>query len=220
MSEICELCRKRKAKRFCPAVHGRICSQCCGESRERTLDCPPSCLYLQQAHQQDRLRVAGKREVPDPFPQVSVRQQVLDEQGGLLLGLSFALAGSARSDQSIRDSDLIQALVSVAQSYETLVNSGLYYEAPLSSRVHQGIAGRLESMIGEYRRRQQEHAGLAPPRDSAVLELLVFLTRMAQLYSSGRPKARGFVDFLLDRFPEQPTAMAPNEAAPGRIVMP
>ena len=36
----CAICEKRKEKRFCPAIHGRICPQCCGEQREVTLDCP------------------------------------------------------------------------------------------------------------------------------------------------------------------------------------
>ena len=39
----CVICEKRKEKRFCPAVHGRICPQCCGEQREVTLDCPSDC---------------------------------------------------------------------------------------------------------------------------------------------------------------------------------
>src|SRR5712691_3160455 len=39
----CAICDKRKEKRFCPAVHGRICPQCCGEQREVTLDCPSDC---------------------------------------------------------------------------------------------------------------------------------------------------------------------------------
>ena len=45
----CAICEIRKEKRFCPAVHGRICPQCCGEQREVTLDCPSDCPYLQQA---------------------------------------------------------------------------------------------------------------------------------------------------------------------------
>jgi hypothetical protein len=36
----CAICEQRKEKRFCPAVHGRIFPQCCGEQREVTLDCP------------------------------------------------------------------------------------------------------------------------------------------------------------------------------------
>src|SRR5437764_34102 len=43
----CVICEKRKEKRFCPEVHGRICPQCCGENPEITLDCPSDCVYLQ-----------------------------------------------------------------------------------------------------------------------------------------------------------------------------
>ena len=49
----CAICEKRKEKRFCPAVHGRICPQCCGEQREVTLDCPSDCVYLQQAREHE-----------------------------------------------------------------------------------------------------------------------------------------------------------------------
>ena len=52
----CVICEKRKEKRFCPAVHGRICPQCCGEQREVTLDCPSDCVYLQQAREHEKPR--------------------------------------------------------------------------------------------------------------------------------------------------------------------
>jgi len=205
----CELCEERKGKRYCPAIHGRICSLCCGESRERTLDCPAGCAYLEQAHKQDWVRPSGKEAASRQFPDISVRQAVVDEHQGLLLALSFTLTEKARADPAIRDFDLILALTSLTRSYATLVNSGLYYEAPLASRLHQEIAAALQAMIADYRRGQEERAGRVRPRDAEVLELLAFLTGLAEVYSSGRPKARGFVDFLLSRFDEQP-ASAPQ----------
>ena len=54
----CAICQTRKEKRFCLAVHGRICPQCCGEQREVTLDCPSDCVYLQQARQHEKPRAA------------------------------------------------------------------------------------------------------------------------------------------------------------------
>src|ERR1700690_4136512 len=57
----CAICEERKEKRFCPAVHGRICPQCCGEQREVTLDCPSDCPYLQQA----RAHAKGRNELPE-----------------------------------------------------------------------------------------------------------------------------------------------------------
>src|SRR5512141_256663 len=49
----CAICDKRKQKRFCPAVHGRICPVCCGTEREVSLDCPGECPYLLQARKHE-----------------------------------------------------------------------------------------------------------------------------------------------------------------------
>src|SRR5437762_7846579 len=56
MPAICVICQKRREKRFCPAIHDRICPQCCGEQREVTLDCPTDCVYLQQAREHEKPR--------------------------------------------------------------------------------------------------------------------------------------------------------------------
>ena len=58
-------------------------------------------------------------------------------------------------------------------------------------------------MVKEYREAEQKHVGYAQLRDSEVLRALVFLVRMAHGRTSGRPKSRAFVDFLLAQFPEK-----------------
>src|SRR5262249_40842846 len=128
----CAICNIRKEKRFCLAVHGRICPQCCGEQREITLDCPSDCVYLQQAREHEKPRRIEDLDLSALFPNVEIAQTFLYEQEHLILGLSYALAKSARADRGIRDSDLIAALTALAGSYETLANSGLHYEAPLT----------------------------------------------------------------------------------------
>lgn len=123
----CALCEERKEKRFCPAVHGKICPQCCGEQREVTLDCPSDCPYLQQArlHEHghdhgndqgndhgsgrsegsvDRLRQSLFSELD--MPEVEISEQFLYEREELILGLCFALAKSARADRSLTDRSL------------------------------------------------------------------------------------------------------------------
>src|ERR1700730_7830372 len=52
----CSLCETRKEKRFCPALHARICAACCGTHRELILDCPSDCSYFKQARGYDRFR--------------------------------------------------------------------------------------------------------------------------------------------------------------------
>ena len=94
----CAICDTRKEKRFCPAVHGRICPQCCGEQREVTLDCPSDCAYLQQAREHEKPRPAHELDREGLFLQVEVADQFLYEREHLLLGLSYAVAKTARSD--------------------------------------------------------------------------------------------------------------------------
>jgi hypothetical protein len=215
----CAICEKRKEKRFCPAVHGRICPQCCGEQREVTLDCPGECIYLQQARLHEKPRPLSELDQTGLFLQVEIGDQFVYQHEHLLLGLSFALTKSAQRDRTIRDSDVIVALTHLAKSYETLVNSGLHYETPIASVIQQALVTELQSMVKEYRQAEQQHAGYVRLRDSEVLLGLVFLLRMGYARTSGRPKSRAFVDFLLSQFPEKQSAVVASDAG-SRIVVP
>ena len=154
------------------------------------------------------------------FPDVEITQQFLYEREELILGLSFALARSARADRLLRDRDLMAALTSLARSYQTLVQSNLIYEQPTANLAHQQIAREVATMVKEYREAEQKHMGHSRLRDSEVLKALVFLLRMALARTSGRPKSRAFVDFLFAQFPEAQSAIAAPEAAASRIVIP
>lgn len=208
----CAICEKRKEKRFCPAIHGRICPQCCGEQREVTLDCPSDCVYLQQAREHEKPRAMADVNPADLFLQVEVSDDFLYQREHLLMGLTFALAKSVRADRSLKDTDLIAALASLAKTVETLVNSGLHYEAPIPSPVQQAVAAELQTMLKEFREAEQKHMGYVQLRDSEVLRALVFMVRMAYGRTSGRPKSRAFVDFLLAQFPEKPGGIVAPEA--------
>jgi len=216
----CAICEKRKEKRFCPAVHGRICPQCCGEQREVTLDCPSDCVYLQQAREHEKPRPMETLDQAALFPQVEIGDQFLYEHEHLVVGLTFALAKSARADRTINDTDLIAALTSLAKSHETLVNSGLYYDIPISRITQQAIAAEVQKMLKEYREAEQKHVGYSRLRDSDVLKALVFLVRMGHARTSGRPKARAYVDFVLAQFPEKQSGIAALEEAGSRIIVP
>jgi hypothetical protein len=189
----CAICNKRKEKRFCPAVHGRICPQCCGEQREVTLDCPSECVYLQQAREHEKPRPIEELDQSALFPKIEIGQQFLYEQEHLVLGLSYALAKSAQADRGIRDADLISVLSALARSYETLAGSGLHYETPVTNLAHQAIASEVQKMVKEYREAEQKHVGYSRLRDSDVLRALVFLLRMAFTRTSGRAKSRALV---------------------------
>lgn len=216
----CAICEIRKEKRFCPALHGRICPQCCGEQREVTLDCPSDCPYLQRAREHEKLRSAEEFEAASLFPQVEISEQFTYEREHLLMGLTYALAKAARADHSLNDRDLIASLTAMSTSHERLVNSRLHYEQPLASGGQHAVALEVEEMVKQYREAERTELGYSNLRDSDVLKSLVFLLRLAHARTSGRPKSRAFVDFLFTQFPEkQPAVVAPQEAA-SRIIVP
>lgn len=216
----CAICEKRKEKRFCPAVHGRICPQCCGENREVTLDCPSECVYLQQARQHERPRSLQDLEQAALFPQIEIGEQFIYQHEHLLLGLNYAMVKSARADRDVVDVDLIAALTAVAKTYETLVNSGLHYEAPSTGIGRHAVMAEIQNMIKEYREAEQSHAGYSRLRDSEVLRGLIFLLRIAYSRTSGRPKSRAFLEFLFTQFPEKQSAIASSAGMGGRIITP
>lgn len=215
----CPICSERKEKRFCPAVHGKICAQCCGEQREVTLDCPSDCPYLQQARLHEKVREVTAVDREAMLPEVEIAEQFLYEREELILGLSFALAKSARTDRSLNDRELLTALGSLARSYRTLVQTSLIYEQPMPSLAHQAVAREVGTMVKEFREAEQKHLGYSRLRDSDVLKALVFLLRMGTSRTSGRPKSRAFIDFLSAQFPESKSALSPD-AAGSRIILP
>jgi hypothetical protein len=216
----CAICEIRKEKRFCPAVHGRICPQCCGEQREVTLDCPVDCPYLLQAREHEKPRTADQIDATALFPQVQLSDQFMYEKEHLLMGLTYALAKAARADRGLHDQDLIAALSMLTTSYERRVNSGLHYEPPLTSNPQRRAVAELETMVKEYREAELKHTGISTLRDSDVLRALVFLVRLAHGRTSGRPKSRAFVEFLFAQFPEQESAVVAPQEAGSRIILP
>ena len=215
----CVICDIRKEKRFCPAVHGRICPQCCGEQREVTLDCPSDCPYLRQAREHEKPRPADQIDPAALFLHIEISDQFTYEHEHLLMGLTYALAQAARADRSLNDRDLIAAVSSLCKRYERLANSGLHYDQPLTSAAQHTAAAQVEEMLKEYRTLEQKQLGYSTLRDSNVLKALVFLVRLGYGRTSGRPKSRAFIDFLFAQFPEKSALAAPQEAG-SRIIVP
>jgi len=218
----CSLCETRKEKRFCPAAHVRICPQCCGEQREVTLDCPSDCVYLQQAREHEKPGSSHTREMTAQdreslFPNVNIEEAFLYQQENLLLGISFALAKSARADRNLRDSDLIAALASLGKTYETLVQSGLHYDASAPNPPQQAIIDEIKAMLREYREVEQKNRGFSALRDADILKGIAFIARMAHGRTNGRSRSRAYIEFLFQQFPEK---IGGTEERASRIIVP
>jgi len=216
----CAICALRKEKRFCPAVHGRICPQCCGEQREVTLDCPAECVYLQQSRQHEKPRSLHDLPADGLFPKVDVDHTFIYDHEHLAVGLSYALAKCIRADRDLNDRELIAALTALARKYEILANSGLHTETQSVSIAQQAVTEEIQKTLAQYREVEQKELGYSHLRDSEVLRCLVFLVRMANAQTSGRPKSRAFADFVTSRFSSQKSALTDASQTTGQIIMP
>jgi len=194
----CSLCETRKEKRFCPALHARICAACCGTHRELILDCPSDCSYLKQARGYDRFR-PELLEDERWFAHVPVEEDLLDAHPGLLQDLVESITQSALGNSSLRDRDVIDALTALVRSFETRAHSGLHYEPTRPSLAQQALIEELREVIADY---DEEGREMGDPHlhDSDALKALVFVLRLALDRSSGRPLSRGFLEFLRTEF--------------------
>ena len=215
----CPICHLRKEKRFCLALHDRICAQCCGEQREVTIDCPSECPYLQQARQHEKPREFGSPLPDEMFPAVEISQEFLAMHEQLLAGVAQTLARITNSDRNLHDRDLIGALANMAKSYQTLLTSGLVYQEISPNPAQQGIIAVLNELLREFRQVESQHQGYTSLKDRDVLKALVFTLRWIHMQTSGRPLSRGFIDFLHERFP-MASAADPAADTGSRIIMP
>jgi hypothetical protein len=188
---------------------------------------------LRQAREHEKMRTVGDVDQAAMFPEIEIPEHFLYEHRELIMGISFALANSARAgsslgssldgavgNRSLTDHDLIAALSSLVESYRTLVESSLIYEQATANLVQHKIAREVAAMVKEFREEEVRHLGYSRLKDSDLLKALVFWMRMGMTRTSGRPKSRAFVDFLLAQFPEKASGIAAPDDAGSRIIVP
>jgi len=218
----CPICSKRRGKRFCPGLPASrwrgetqtICAPCCGEQREVAIDCPADCSYLIAAH-----RYEAERPTAPPgelaFPSVALDRDFLEEHQQFIAALSLFCCRFAAEHAEVRDPDLLAALDALARSYQTL-DSGLYYEQPPEAPAARALYAAAREFIEQASQQHQQERG-ASLRPADLLRAVVFLRRLGQRESNGRPLTRTFLYFLRAQLPADAVS-SPSAAAPGLIV--
>jgi hypothetical protein len=196
---LCKLCQTRRAKRYCPAVAGEICSICCGRERETTLRCPLDCVYLQEARKHERTADVNPAEFPNP--DIRVSETFVRENAALVAAAGRAVLRSGHDTPGAVDSDVAEALAALIRTQRTLA-SGLYYESRPDNTVAAEIYRRLQTDLADFRRSETEELGMPRTRDADVLAALVFLQRLEIDRRNGRPLGRAFLDFLRVQLPD------------------
>ena len=189
----CPLCRTRKPKRWCPALNTSICPICCGREREESIRCPLTCEFLREARKHEALAELDPKSMPNR--DIEITRQFLDQNAMLGQFLSESLWLAAASQPEAVDADVREALEALIRTYRTL-QSGLIYETRPSNRYAAGIASAVRERIAELERRLRDETGVAPPRDSQILGMLIFFQRTELQVNNGRKLSRAFLDVL------------------------
>jgi hypothetical protein len=210
---VCELCEKRSPKRYCLGVRNEICSICCGEEREITVDCPLDCEYLHEARRREKSRQIDPADVPNQ--DIEVTDRFLREVEPLLVRTSHALLESAFETSAV-DTDLREAFESMIKTLKTR-DSGIIYESRPGNPYAGAIQQRTMAAIEEFRQQVTEQMGITTVRDRDVLGVLVFLQRVEIHQNNGRTRSRAFIDFLRMNFGLPPQ---PGQEPAGPIITP
>jgi hypothetical protein len=197
---VCKICRKRRARRFCPAVQGDICTLCCGTEREVSLSCPLECEYLQDAHQHERPVPVPESEIADQ--DIEITEEFVSAHSTLLMFCMFALVDAAAKTPGAIDSDVMAALEALIQTYRTL-GSGLIYQSRPENSVAAAVQRSFTETFAEYEKERSERESFPAARTSDTLAILVFIHRVGQQSQNGRPRGRMFIDLMKHWVPER-----------------
>jgi hypothetical protein len=213
----CVLCNSRKARRHCPAVHGEICSVCCGTEREQSIDCPLECAYLQDAHEHERQPDLDAATIPNQ--DISVTEEFLRENEVIMAFLAVAIFEAALQQPGATDYDVRDALEALIRTARTL-QSGIYYETVPDNKFAASIAAHVQAKIAEIKKRELEATGVSTIRDATLLGVLAFLQRLEYSRNNGRKRSRAFMDFLRGFYvPSEESAETIAEPDEPRVIL-
>jgi hypothetical protein len=230
---ICPLCRKRPARRACPALAQQICSVCCGTKRLVEISCPDDCPYLASAREHPPARIV--REQEDDLAAVVRHMRDLDERQAQLFFLvltflaRYAETGApsdfvdanlgAPGPGYLADEDVREAFAALAGTYET-ASHGLVYERRPQSLPADRFAQALQALFTEAGKR----AGSAFDRDAAlVFRRLQEAAVQQSQRSAGNQDRRAFVDLVgrvVRRQAQSQKAAPERKEPPSRLILP
>lgn len=192
----CPLCSSRAGKRYCPAIAEQICAVCCGTKREIEIDCPSSCSYLKASR-------SYESEKPLPDPEVASKVHNYDarfmERYNLILdSLTRATVEEHLASRELVDNDVVETLKALAATMKTL-SSGIYYESLPNGVARLSLFRRLKTLLDELMQ-PDPSAARSVLKVTEAVDVLDFLTIVAQANSSIRPKSRRYLDWITERF--------------------
>ena len=193
----CGQCGQRPPRRQCPALQAEICAPCCGEERERTIDCPFDCAYLLQAREREPMFA-----LPAAYPNqdLDTGERFLRAHEPLLLTmvgmLFFAAVKAGAADLDVRAA--LGAMIRERRGGECELDLG--ERAAL-------VKAEFEARFAEFEAKASAEGAAFEARD--VLRILAFFEREELQYNNQRPKSRAYIDWLRGWVSEMARSLTP-----------
>ena len=193
---MCPLCSARAGKRYCPAKDRSICAVCCGTKREIEIDCPSGCTYLKASR-------SYEADKPVIDPQLAAKTRKYDNNfiaryEYVLAAMNAAIVDERLASPWIVDLDVIEVYKALAATMRTLA-SGIYYDTLPEGPARLSLFHRLKDALEELMK--PDPAGLRRVLKAAeAVDILDFMTAVAQMNSSSRPRSRRYLDWIAETF--------------------
>ncbi len=205
----CVLCEQRKAKRYCPAKNSQICAQCCGEKRVLEIPCPESCPYLKSGRERDAEEYSKRIRTLDSAT-LGRNQSVMREHSEVVAHLEYALGRERQTSRDLTDSDVLQAIDVLLDTYRT-EDKGVLYEKTSDDLRVEPMRRELRKIIENFRNPESANEkGVVDPQTtrlplSAAIDCLEFIRSLVLAYQTDRRSATGYLDFLARAVPREET---------------
>jgi hypothetical protein len=177
----------------------QICAVCCGTKRLVEINCPSDCGYLasSKAHPP---AVIQRQQERDMIFTVPMLQELTTRQRELLLLLQSFLRSHQPSSLAIVDSDIAQASLALAETYET-ASRGIIYEHTAKLAAAAQLGSEIKTLIERTREKGFTIS------DAAIATVLRRMERAAKVASSSLPgNETAYVDWLKRVFGEDGAA--------------
>ena len=137
-----------------------------------------------------------------PFSDAQISQGFAEAHTPLMIALLSCIGRFSREHRPVVDTDVVESLKALAESYRTL-SSGLYYEKPPDYLYQRELYQQLKTALEEFQQVETQRQGLTSTRNSDIRDALIYLTQLGAIRSNGRPKGRAFLDMVREVAPDE-----------------
>jgi hypothetical protein len=197
----CTRCKKRKAKRFCPALGTSLCSLCCGQIRQKEIHCPPNCPYLSKHTPYQEKRIIEKKAASSHRPSYKEENTFEDERlAWLALHIETPIKEFAEKYSSLSDKETLLALEYARERIEK--EKSLIF-MPDERRIPQNDLGEAIFQMTEKCRYERRIIMAGTPQKYTKEEKLSVLDRVivtVKNLARGNIEGRRYIQMVLERF--------------------